>query len=200
MLPRAGDPGTLTRSLPPRASVRVCTRHADQRRTTMHARGTALTAHTSLVWLCGSMRILAWVSGSPSASNAASTPSSPTRAGHQRGGVQLAVGEHVQGVAEFQWRVTEYEAQVDLLADRQRGPQLVAAHAHADHDDPRVQRRRGDDRRRSSPARRRIRRSPAASGLPRPARPRRGRGAPSRAACAASPSSPRRVRTARARW
>ena len=34
--------------------------------------------------------------------------------GEQRRAVDLALGQHVQGVAEFQWRVTEYEAQVDL--------------------------------------------------------------------------------------
>ena len=59
--------------------------------------------------------------------------------------VDLAVGQHVQGVAEFQWCVTEYEAQIDLLADRQRRSQLVLAHAHADHDDAGAQRRSADD-------------------------------------------------------
>ena len=61
------------------------------------------------------------------------------------GGVDLAVGEHVQRVAELQRRVAEDEAQVDLLVDRHRRPELVGAHAHADDDDAREQRRAGDD-------------------------------------------------------
>src|SRR5215208_8304842 len=38
----------------------------------------------------------------------------PDGPGDKRGDVDLAVGDHVQRVAEFHWRVTEYEAQVDL--------------------------------------------------------------------------------------
>ena len=84
----------------------------------------------------GSMRILACGSGSPRASKASETPSSPTVPGDQRGGVDLPIGQRVQGVAELQRRVAEHEAQVELLVDRHRGPEAVAAHADADHHHP----------------------------------------------------------------
>ena len=91
------------------------------------------------------MRIFACVSGSPSAANAASTPSSPTVAGDQRPRVDLALGEHVQRVAELERRVADHEAQVDLLVDRHRRRELVGADADADDDDAREQRRAVDD-------------------------------------------------------
>ena len=56
--------------------------------------------------LRGSMRIFACVSGSPSASKAADTPSSPTLPVISGCSLELPVGQHVQGVAKFQWRVT----------------------------------------------------------------------------------------------
>ena len=86
---------------------------------------------------CGSMRIFAWVSGSPSASKAAATPASPTLPVTSGVTVELAVGQHVQGVAELQRRVAEHEPQVDLLADGHGRTDLVGAHADADDDHPR---------------------------------------------------------------
>ena len=115
------------------------------------ATGGADDRYGSVAALCGSIRIFAWVSGSPSAANASSTPSRPTVPVISGRGVDLALGEHVQGVAELQRRVAEDEAQVDLLVDRHRRRDLVGAHADADDDDAREQRRAVDDARRSRP-------------------------------------------------
>lgn len=41
-----------------------------------------------------------------------------------------------KGVAEFHWGITEYEPQVDLLVDPDRGPDDVVAHADPDHHHP----------------------------------------------------------------
>ncbi len=144
-----------------------------------------------------SIMILACVSGSPRASNAASTPSSPPTVPVSRGrAVDLAVGQHVQGVAEFQWGVTEYEAQVDFLADCHRGTQFILAHADADDHDARIQRGgRAHDAVDHAGGRRRIRRSPAAWALPHRVRRRPGRRETTPPeACAASPSNPCPVR------
>ena len=102
-----------------------------------------------------------------------STPSRPTRPGDDRRGVDLALGEQVQRVAELERRVADHEAQVDLLVDRHRRADAVGAHADADHDHAGEQRRAGDDLRRSPRARRRTRRSPGPSASRRrPSRPR----------------------------
>ena len=77
--------------------------------------------------LAGSMRILACRSGSPRAAKAASTPSRPTVPVISGAGVDLAVGDHVQRVAEFAGRVAECEAQFDLLVDRHRGVETCRA-------------------------------------------------------------------------
>ena len=69
----------------------------------------------------------------------------PHHAGDERAGIDVALGEHVQRVAELERRVAEHEAQVDLLVDGHRGRDLIDADAHADHDDAREQRRPVDD-------------------------------------------------------
>src|SRR4051812_21309531 len=65
----------------------------------------------------------------------------PDLAGDQRPRVDLALGEHVQRVAELQRRVADDEAQVDLLVDRHRRLEAILADAHADDDHAREQRR-----------------------------------------------------------
>ena len=129
------------------------------------ARGAELAA--------GSIRIFACRSGSASALKAPSTPARPTVAGDHRARVDLPLGEHVQRVAELERRVADHEAQVDLLVDRHRRLEGIGADADADDDHAREQRRAVDDARRSPPARRRTRRSPAASGPGRASRPAR---------------------------
>src|SRR5947209_11812430 len=47
-------------------------------------------------------------------------PCEPYGAGHERGRIELAVGQHVERVAELEWRITEHEPQVELLVDRHR--------------------------------------------------------------------------------
>ena len=95
--------------------------------------------------LAGSMRILACVSGSAECAERRLHPVEPDHAGDHARGVHLALGEHLQGVAELERRVADDEAQVDLLVDRHRRPYPVGAHADTDHDDPGEQRGPGDD-------------------------------------------------------
>ena len=57
-------------------------------------------------------------------------------AGDQSRGIDLPVGQHVQGVVELQWGVAEHEAHVDFLAQRHRRPELIGAHAHPHDDHP----------------------------------------------------------------
>ena len=74
----------------------------------------------SVAALRGSIRIFAWLSGSPSAVERGVDAVEPDLAGDQRPRVDLALGEHVQRVAELERRVADHEAQVDLLVDRHR--------------------------------------------------------------------------------
>ena len=66
-------------------------------------------------------------------------------AGDEWGGVDLAVGEEVEGVAELEWSVADDETQVDFLVDGHGRSEPVGFHAHSGDDDPSVHRRRGDD-------------------------------------------------------
>ena len=93
----------------------------------------------------GSITIFACCSGSASASNAPSTPRQPHGPGHERPRVDLALGDHVQRVAELQRRVAEHEPQIDLLGDRHRRADPVGLHADPDDDHPGEQRRAADD-------------------------------------------------------
>ena len=95
--------------------------------------------------LRGSIRILAWVSGSASAVNADSTPSSPTTPVTIGAAFTLPSASRWSESRNSQRRVAEHETQVDLLVDRQRRPDPVGLHAHADDDDAREQRRAGDE-------------------------------------------------------